>query len=139
MSEPHERLDQAMEARRLDLRLSWAQLARDADISPQALRAIRRGEYRPSKLTARDLDDALKWQRGSVETVLAGGEPEQLRLAGELPALTEQIIGAVLDEEALAGKDREFKARFERIAADRRERRALEAAMRAIEEQRDAG
>ncbi|MBX6385248.1 MAG: helix-turn-helix transcriptional regulator [Microbispora sp.] len=75
MSEPHERLDQAMEERRLELRMSWTALARKADISPQALRSIRRGEYRPSRITARALDDALEWGRGSVERILDDGEP----------------------------------------------------------------
>lgn len=75
MSEPYERLDRAMEERRLALRMSWAQLARSADISPQALRSMRRGEYRPSRLTARALDEALEWELGSVEAILAGGEP----------------------------------------------------------------
>lgn len=75
MSEPHERLDEAMEERRLKLRMSWAQLARAAEISPQALRAIRRGEYRPSRLTAQAMDRALGWEEGSVEMILLGGEP----------------------------------------------------------------
>jgi len=77
-----------MEERRLQLRMSWTRLAQEAQISPQALRSIRRGEYRPSRLTAQALDDALAWERGSVERVLAGGEPE---VAGEASArLTQQ-------------------------------------------------
>jgi len=77
-----------MEERRLQLRMSWTRLAQEARISPQALRSIRRGEYRPSRLTAQALDDALAWERGSVERVLAGGEPE---VAGEASTrLTQQ-------------------------------------------------
>lgn len=75
MTESHERLDEVMEARRLDLRMSWSEVARAAGISPQALRSIRRGDSRPSRLTARALDAALQWEPGSVEVVLAGGAP----------------------------------------------------------------
>lgn len=74
---PHVRLERAMEERRLELDppLNWTQVARSAHISPQALRAIRRGEYRPSRITARDLDRALHWALGSVEAVYEGGGP----------------------------------------------------------------
>ena len=41
---PHERLDEAMNQRRLELRLNWRQLADAAGISYTALRAIRRGD-----------------------------------------------------------------------------------------------
>jgi DNA-binding XRE family transcriptional regulator len=72
---PFERLDDAMNRRRLELRMNWRQVAQAADISYTALRAIRRGEYRPTELTAQSLDDALQWTRGSVLAVLDGGEP----------------------------------------------------------------
>jgi transcriptional regulator with XRE-family HTH domain len=73
--EPYERLDAAMNERRLSLRLNWRQVAEAASISYTALRAIRRGDYRPAELTARALDEALKWVPGSTLIVLAGGEP----------------------------------------------------------------
>lgn len=76
MSEPHERLDKAMSERRLDVRLQWSELASAANIKPESLRAIRRGDYRPSPLTARLLEDALRWERGSIAAILAGDEPE---------------------------------------------------------------
>ncbi|MDX3748693.1 hypothetical protein [Streptomyces sp. AK08-02] len=74
MPQPHERLDKAMSARRLELRLNWRELARDAQISYEALRAIRKGDYRPAELTARTLDEALQWAPGSVYAILDGGE-----------------------------------------------------------------
>lgn len=79
MSEPYERLDSAMNARRLDLRMNWREVSTAAGISYEALRGIRRGDYRPSELTARALDDALRWERGSVEAILAGGDPMPIR------------------------------------------------------------
>ncbi len=76
--EPSERLDQAMNARRLELRMNWRQVADAAHISYTALRAIRRGDYRPTELTAQALDAALQWRPGSVYAVLAGGDAAPL-------------------------------------------------------------
>ncbi|MFD5468849.1 helix-turn-helix domain-containing protein [Streptomyces sp. NPDC127105] len=84
--EPYERLDEAMNQRRLLLRMNWRQVAEAADMSYTALRAIRRGEYRPTQLTARALDDTLRWTHGSVYEVLAGGNPVPIEeQAGALP------------------------------------------------------
>lgn len=77
-AEPHERLSQAMNDRRLDLRMRWTEIAAAAKISAEALRAIRRGSYRPSELTARRLDEVLGWTPGSVERILSGGRPRAI-------------------------------------------------------------
>ncbi|WP_432158888.1 helix-turn-helix domain-containing protein [Streptomyces sp. bgisy153] len=73
--EPFERLDEAMNRRRLELRMNWRQVAEAAHISYTALRAIRRGDYRPAELTARALDEALSWAPGTVYAILGGGDP----------------------------------------------------------------
>ncbi|MDX2539834.1 helix-turn-helix transcriptional regulator [Streptomyces scabiei] len=78
MPEPHERLDEAMNQRRLELRLKWRDLAEAAGITYEALRAIRRGESRPTEFTARALDAVLRWTAGSVYAILDGGEPTPL-------------------------------------------------------------
>lgn len=75
MTEPFERLDEAMNRRRVQLRMNWREVSDAAGISYTALRAIRKGEYRPTELTARGLDDALQWTHGSVYAVLDGGDP----------------------------------------------------------------
>lgn len=80
MPEPHERLDTAMNARRLELRMNWRDLAQAAEVSYEALRAIRKGDYRPTELRARALDEALQWVPGSVYAVLDGGEPVTLAM-----------------------------------------------------------
>ncbi|WP_411090833.1 helix-turn-helix domain-containing protein [Streptomyces sp. 049-1] len=86
MPEPHELLDEAMKHRRLELRMNWRQLADAADISYEALRAIRRGDYRPAELTARGLDEALHWIPGSVYAVFGGGEPTPVEQQAAPPA-----------------------------------------------------
>lgn len=75
MSDPHSRLDDAMNQRRLELGLQWRDLAAAAGISYEALRAIRRGTSRPADLTAHKLDEALRWEPGGVRAALAGRTP----------------------------------------------------------------
>ncbi|MEV8245001.1 helix-turn-helix transcriptional regulator [Streptomyces rochei] len=75
MPEPFELLDAAMNERRLQLRMNWQQVAETAGISYTALRAIRRGDYRPTELTSHRLDDALQWEPGSVQAVMRGEPP----------------------------------------------------------------
>lgn len=72
---PHQRLDQALNRRRLDLRMDWNDVAREIDISPESLRAIRKGRNGPRPITARALDDWLGWEPGSTERLFEGGEP----------------------------------------------------------------
>lgn len=84
--EPFERLDEAMNRRRLTLRMNWRQVADAAEISYTALRAIRRGEYRPTELTAQALDHALQWAPGSVYAILDGGDPTPLEAQAAVQA-----------------------------------------------------
>lgn len=79
--EPHERLAEAMSNRRLELRMTWKQVAAVAGISVEALGAIRRGTYKPTDLTARGLDDALQWGHGTV----LGFYPEEQRRGARRP------------------------------------------------------
>lgn len=69
-------LDRAMDERRLALGMRWRDLADRTGLSGQALRDIRRGRSVPRDLTARNLEDALGWDRGSIQRVLQGDEPE---------------------------------------------------------------
>ncbi|MEU3254234.1 hypothetical protein [Streptomyces sp. NPDC006997] len=83
MPEPHELLDAAMNQRRLELRMSWRDVAQAAEISYETLRAVRRGSYRPTDLTARGIEVALRWVQGSVFAVLGGGRPTVLPKGGQ--------------------------------------------------------
>lgn len=74
--EPHERLTQAMRRRMAELRIkTWRQLAAHADISYETLRSARTGESVPSDGTKEGLERALRWQHGSIDAVLSGGDP----------------------------------------------------------------
>lgn len=75
MAEAYERLDRVMNEQRVHLRMSWRDLANTAGVSEAALRAIRRGHFAPTELTAVHIDDALQWLPGSTRAVLSGGDP----------------------------------------------------------------
>ncbi|MEU6709900.1 hypothetical protein ABZ897_00360 [Nonomuraea sp. NPDC046802] len=70
-------LAELMEQRRLALRLEWNEVAVAAGISAAFLRKIRSGtSARP--LTIAKLEAALNWAPGSIDSILAGGEPTDL-------------------------------------------------------------
>jgi hypothetical protein len=100
--EPFKRLDEAMNARRLELRLNWRQVSEAAGISYTALRAIRKGEYRPTELTARGLDEALRWRPGSTLALLDGGAPTPIEEAEPPAPSTEEGSTTLRQELALA-------------------------------------
>ncbi|MGW4030787.1 helix-turn-helix domain-containing protein [Streptomyces sp. NPDC004838] len=110
--EPYERLDKAMNERRLTLRMNWREVAEAAGISYTALRAIRRGKYRPTELTALRLDEALQWAQGSTFTILGGddlpsGEDEEQgdeELTEELE-LAQRLLAATIREMNLSPEE----------------------------------
>lgn len=71
----HERLDHAIEARTIELGISYVELADRAGISDVSIRNLRKGRanFRPRNL--RKLEIALEWAAGSIAAVLAGGDP----------------------------------------------------------------
>ncbi len=109
--ESHTRLADAIEKRRLDLDLTWKELAELAGISTTTLENIRRGRL-PRARTRRRIEDALGWEHGSINAVLGGGQPtvaeqgspedEQYSQAGYLAAIlnehAEKYGEAVLQE-----------------------------------------
>lgn len=69
------KLEAAMEQRRVELRMSWREVSSAAGMSYEGLRAIRKGDRHPNPVTKGRIEDALQWSSGSVDAVLAGGEP----------------------------------------------------------------
>lgn len=81
----HLRLDAAMKDRRETLRTTWANVASEAGITVETLRAIRRGHNKPSLLTKRGIEGALLWEPGSIDRIFEGGEPTPLRQDAPAP------------------------------------------------------
>lgn len=107
---PHERLSQLMNKRRLELGMRWDDVATSAGIADVTIRAIRRGDNQPSELTQRRIEDALRWEHGSIEATLAGGEPTPVESPNDREdALPEPSMAEVLAR----------VAHLERIVRDR--------------------
>lgn len=64
-----------MKARVIELDMTWEALATRAGVVVETLRSIRKGRNRPNGRTARRIEDALAWAYGSIDAILAGGEP----------------------------------------------------------------
>lgn len=91
-------LDAAMNARRIELGLSWDEIAAQAGVSTAFLREYRKGRKGARDLTKALLEDALKWKRGSLEELAAGGHAEP---ADEIPTIGELLVqyGVVTEDE----------------------------------------
>lgn len=120
MSASRTPLDLAMTERSLHVRKRWVDIAREAAITTSALSAIRRGEYRPSAHTARALEDALRWEHGSIDAILAGGEPTLPGDRRSHPGTTgpgdDELLDADADDDGL--QDLVNRARRERDGGD---------------------
>lgn len=68
-------LGRYMEDRRLELGLLWEQVAELTGLSTQGLRDVREKSGRPRPLTKQAIEKALHWEPGSIDLILAGGEP----------------------------------------------------------------
>ena len=86
MPAARQRLAELMDARRLELGLRWQDVAAAGDVSIKTLYSVRTGHSAVPRLTARKVDKGLHWEPGSVERVLAGGDPQPLAGPALVPA-----------------------------------------------------
>lgn len=69
------RLADEMDRRRVELGFEWEDICRIAEVSSTFLRKFRRGATGARPLTKARIEDALQWERGSIDAVQAGGAP----------------------------------------------------------------
>lgn len=101
-------LDQWMDQRRQELRLRWAQVAELAGMTTPNLLRIRKGQISISWGAADRIEDALHWERGSVEAaVLMGIKPQPRTSPSDEPSPRSQQLAT---ESRLTEED---KMRFE--------------------------
>lgn len=126
MSTPQqaERIDAAIKARAKELWKTLDQVAAEAGVTKQTLRAIRRGENRPFYKTANGIEDSLRWERGGLYTLLDGGNPTPL--PDEPPASGEPPTPLLIDpfELQIAALDHLSKAEQDEIIAEMRAEKA---------------
>jgi transcriptional regulator with XRE-family HTH domain len=114
-----------MDQRRQQLGLSWREVAAEAGITQETLRAIRRGANDPSTLTKRGIERALEWSPGSVDRVFAGDDPGASgsgpgRAAHRYRITDEEVMNSGLRPEAIRAALR-LRRRLERQIAERDE------------------
>lgn len=73
--EARQRLAALMDERRLDLRLTWQEVAERGSVSLRALANARTGDSEIRPLTQRGIEAGLHWTPGSVAEILAGSAP----------------------------------------------------------------
>ena len=120
MAEPdvRARLADLMDQRRRDLRLTWDQVAARADIHRETLRQIRNGSsdtIRP--LSAAGLEDALEWERGSIDTILRGGSFAEASppMAEQEPPLPENLAALIGATDSTAQHDTDLASILGRL------------------------
>lgn len=74
-SEARRRLANLMEKRRLELDLTWDQVAARGGVSLRALATARKEDREIRALTRTNIERGLDWELGSIERILAGGDP----------------------------------------------------------------
>jgi transcriptional regulator with XRE-family HTH domain len=89
--------DEAMNRRRLELGMTWRQVATAAQISYETLRAVRKGETAGGELTLSSIERALRWAPGAFTHIDAGREP--------LPLLPDSEPTEPAERQATTGPD----------------------------------
>lgn len=73
--EVRRRLGALMEERRLELGLRWQDVAEHGGVSLKALHSARTGNASIRPLTQQAIENGLRWQHGSIQRVIDGGDP----------------------------------------------------------------
>lgn len=117
MDDARRQLSAEMNAARLRLGIKWTDVAMRARMSVQNLLRIRKGEIAVTEDAAYGLERALDWRHGSIEAILAGGEPtlDEPELEPVDPA-----IQALLDDayDRARQQGRTHKQAMERMRAE---------------------
>lgn len=91
--ESRAQLHRWMDERREELRLSWAEIARDMGMTEENLLRIRKGRVGISMKAERGIEDALGWERGSVEAAATRGvKPSPERVAAAAAASPRPVV-----------------------------------------------
>jgi hypothetical protein len=84
--EARKRLDTLMNERRLELNLTWRDVAARAGLSYEVLRGLRNGTGGVRELTAAQVARGLDWAPRSVLDILKGGDPVPAESQSQIPA-----------------------------------------------------
>jgi hypothetical protein len=106
--DPRERLARMIRDRRLkDLKISVRTAATRAGIDRGTWASAESGERRTAEVNLAGIEEALEWEPGSIDAILAGGEPTPRRImtAGNLvpvPVTADEILAEIERVNALS-------------------------------------
>jgi hypothetical protein len=72
------RLAKLIDERRDQLGLYWNEVAQLADITKEGLRSVRFETRALRPATKRGIERALRWEAGTVDRILEGGDPDEM-------------------------------------------------------------
>lgn len=131
--QPRARLADLMNQRRLELRLTWDEVARTAGIHRETLRVIRSGSGSLRDLTKSGIENALEWRPGSIDAILEGRDPavagaaEHAQARSDKPLYQEgSVHGPLVDR--LLRDNPEFRKAWDALEDDEERRELIEKA-----------
>lgn len=102
------RLAKLMDERRDQLGLYWNEVAQLADITKEGLRSVRFETRALRPATKRGIERALQWKVGTVDRILAGGDPDEIP---PMPAPSDPPV-SVFDARAILARLAAAEARL---------------------------
>jgi DNA-binding XRE family transcriptional regulator len=92
-----ERVWQYIDTARVELDLTWDELARISGVTRATYYNIQAGRN-PTKLTRKKIEDALDWGRGSIAKIIKGEEPIRLRGTIDPRTASAEQLGELLEQ-----------------------------------------
>jgi hypothetical protein len=110
------RLAEFMDERRLELRLTWREVAEAGEVSYEAVRAARNGTQDIRPLTQAGIEKGLHWERGSISLILAGGYPQPVQSSSSHGEEMQESLPGVPPDSVTGLPPRDFPLLREAIA-----------------------
>lgn len=119
----HGRLDHAMNQQRLELDLTWKEIAERAGMTEFHLQRIRAGKVRLTERAARKIDRAMGWEPDSAQATWDGGSPKVAKHEHSPPGVPPIPPGITVDPADWAAMTADERATYVRIFTGVRRRR----------------
>lgn len=126
--EARERLARLVAERRKSISLSVSGAARQAHIDRGTWTGVEKGTRETEEYNYASVERVLGWEPGSIDTVLAGGDPTVQQVVPDAPPPNQERLGPLPDDDAIAAVMRssripeEQKRRIVRILIEDRDR-----------------
>ncbi|MFI6496818.1 hypothetical protein [Nonomuraea typhae] len=120
-------LAETMDDRRVQLGLTWNQVAEKAGLTKEGLRSVRQETRKMMPLTKRGIEDALRWAAGSIDLVLAGNVPQVAVRARTSLLLSSSAVATAEHHDSRPTLERSTEESVQRWFTAELERRGLTA------------